>query len=386
MERSIFHLRLRNFEIQAERLADRQLRTRAIAIISSGNQNGTVIRLSEEAESEGLMVGMKVSVVRKMSHSVQLLNYNHRLYQGMNQQIYGTVTNFSPVVEPSKYGQFYLDMTGMNLLYKSNIQAGNTMLRDIQNKVELAGAVGISSNKLVSSTSTLTVPEPLYEIESGGEPGFMAPLTSGFLPVAKEKQVAKILSFLLLKKVKDIQGVLADPMPAAVLFGQFHRAMELQAYGKDYSEVSPPQKKPHILKHKVLTSTTNDIDILEAAVQNLVVQLGYDLREQKKLPKSLTLEINYSDGFTNSSKGRPDSNDDQSLMETCRTLFDRANNRRNRIRSILLDATDLKPFSRQLDLFDSSPLKIRNLSSAVDSVRLRFGESSIHSAAALLAG
>ena len=51
MERSVFHIRLQNFEVQAERILDASLRTRPIAVISSHHQNGTIIALSAEAEA-----------------------------------------------------------------------------------------------------------------------------------------------------------------------------------------------------------------------------------------------------------------------------------------------------------------------------------------------
>ena len=364
---------------------DRQLNTRPVAIISSGHQNGTVVQLSAEAQSEGLTVGMKVSTARKMTHSVQLLNYNNRLYNAINSDIFKTVSSFSPLVEPSDYGQYYLDMTGMNMLYKSNKHAGNIILDKIHTKIDMASTVGISSNKLVSRISTLTVPEMLHEIQSGNEPCFMAPLSPGLLPVAKEKPVAKIITFLLLKQVKDIQGILTDPEPAAVLFGKFRGALEIQAYGKDPSAVSLPQRKPHILKHKILKSATNNIGVLEAVVQNLSAQLGYDLRLRKELPYSLTLEIHYADGIIGLGKGQPACHDDKSLTEMCLALFHKANQRRNRIRSILLDATGLMPATRQLDLFQSQKKKERNLLHAVDAVRQRFGVLSIKPASALLA-
>jgi len=61
----IYHIRLSDFELNAERLLDPGLRTRAIAIISSHHPNGTIISLSDEAIRDGLYAGMKVSLARK---------------------------------------------------------------------------------------------------------------------------------------------------------------------------------------------------------------------------------------------------------------------------------------------------------------------------------
>ena len=81
IERDVFHIRLKNIELQAERLIDPYLKTRPIAIISSSHQNGSILCLSDEAKEEGLVEGMKVSLVRKMNHRVQLLPYNDSLYE-----------------------------------------------------------------------------------------------------------------------------------------------------------------------------------------------------------------------------------------------------------------------------------------------------------------
>ena len=82
--RDVFHIRLKEMELQAERIMDPSLKTRPIAIISSSNPNGTVVSLSSEAIEEGVTCGMRASIVRKMNHHVQLLPYNESLYNRLN--------------------------------------------------------------------------------------------------------------------------------------------------------------------------------------------------------------------------------------------------------------------------------------------------------------
>jgi nucleotidyltransferase/DNA polymerase involved in DNA repair len=384
MERSIFHIRLKNFEIQAERLVDKQLSTKPVAIISSSSHNGTVVQLSEEAREEGIKEGMKVSLVRKMTHSVKLLNYNDRLYNTINTDVFKTVCSFSPLVEPSCYGQYYVDMSGMHAIYKSNRQAGSIMLKTLTQKADIAGLLGIGSNKLVSRICTLTVPEPVHEVHYGSEARFVAPLSTRVLPAAREKEVARIVDFLMLRQVYEIQGIMEQRQPALVLFGAFHHTLEMQANGQDHSVVCPPLGKPHILKQKILNSSTNDADVLAAAVQCLAAELGFDLRMANKLAQNLLLEVHYEDGFTGSATGRPLSNDEPQLNGLCVMLLQKANYRRNRIRSVLLDATDLRPANRQLNLFAEGENKNLKISVALDTIRKRFGAMSIQPAAALM--
>ena len=178
-------------------MLDAALRSRAVAIISAHNANGTIIALSPEAGQEGLCKGMKVSLARKMSRSTRLLPYNHSLYSRMHNYLYRTVATFSPVVEPAIYGQFYMDMTGMNGIYKNDLRAGDLISKRIDEAVHLDNHIGISVNKLVSRISTSVVPDRIYKIDSGEESRFLAPLHSRLLPTSAQPSVELIIIQLL---------------------------------------------------------------------------------------------------------------------------------------------------------------------------------------------
>ena len=78
--RDVFHIRLKDLELQAERIIDSSIKNRPVAILSSHSPNGTIISLSPEAEEEGLLKGMNLSTIRKVNHGVRLLPYNKSLY------------------------------------------------------------------------------------------------------------------------------------------------------------------------------------------------------------------------------------------------------------------------------------------------------------------
>ena len=81
MASDVFYLNLESLELQAERVIDTSLKNRPIAIISSSGSTGTIVVLSSEAKQEGLYKGMKVSLAKRKNTRVQLLPYNHSLYQ-----------------------------------------------------------------------------------------------------------------------------------------------------------------------------------------------------------------------------------------------------------------------------------------------------------------
>ncbi len=374
---SIYHIRLKGFELQAERVLDSSLRTRPVAIISSNRQDGTVVALSGEAAQEGLFRGMPVSMVRRMSTATQLLPYNSTLYARLNGYVYKTISAFTPIVEPAAYGQYYLDMSGMGKIYKSPRQTGINITSRVQDSTSLAGVVGISPNKLVSSISTAVVPEPIHQVINGDESRFLAPLPVPVLPASSERPVQKMLNFLFLEQVRQIQAVTERPAEAATLFGGYALRLTREANGQDNSIVQPPSLKEHIVEQTVLPSDTNDETLLHGVLRNLSEQVAFKLRRRGQVAQRVAVEIHYTDGLKNNRVSRLDANDDKTVIAVCRRLFDQANYRRNRIRTVMIDATDLRYRANQLDLFAGGTPKDDKLSGALDKVRKKYGFDSV---------
>jgi len=381
--RSVFHIRMEDFELQTERIFDASLRTRPIAIISSHHQNGTIVSLSSEAREEGLCRGMKVSLTRRMNHSALLLPYNHSLYARLNNYLYTTVSTFTPIVEPAGLGKFYTDMTGVNHLYKSPEKAGSVIAQSIQEKSSLSCTIGISSNKLVSHISTTVMPKKIHQIYRGEEEEFLSPLSSFVLPTTFKPSVKKIIRFLYLNQVFHIQQVIDHVETSKVLFGINHRKLAQESRGQDTSVVCPPKQQGHLLEQAVLSIDTNDELLLRGTVKHLAEQIAYQLRQRRQIARKVTVEIHYTDGFRNARSGKFQTNDDFSVYQVCLNLFEQCNHRRNRIRSILIDTTHFIPFNLQLDIFITSNTKNQILSCALDRIRTKYGFSSIQPAIAI---
>ena len=331
---SIFHIRLKDFELQAERLMDAALRTRPVAIISSQQQDGTIISVSPETKEEGLYGGMKLSLVRKMSHSALLMPYNRSLYTRLNSYIYKTVSTFTPVAEPANFGQFYLDMTGMKHLYPSYQQAGLSVSNVIADKTSLDSTVGISINKLVSRISTAVVPETIHEVTIGEEPRFLSPLESPILPSVHLPQVKKMVQFLYLNQINDIQKIVYNIQEGSIIFGKNFKQVARETQGKDTSAVRPPTLKNHIIEQVVIPKDTNDQFILRSIVKTMAEQIAFQLRKRQQISKNVKLEIHYTDGLRKARRGVFAANDDNSVAQICLRLFDLANYRRNRVRTL----------------------------------------------------
>ncbi len=383
MSTVVYHIRMKDFELQAERTLDPALRTRPVAIISSHRQDGTVMALSAEAQVEGLFRGMKVSLARKMSHSARLLPYNHALYARLNRYIYSTVKTFTPTVEPSGYGKFYLDMTGTERLYGDHRQAGFRLSQLIREKVSLSSLVGISPNKLVSRISTAVVPDRIHRVDAGEEKHFLSPLKIPVIPVVHIPEVWRIIHFLLLDRVRELQRLASFPEEARLLFGNRALQLKREVQGQDFSVVTPPQFKSHILEQIVLPEDSNHEQVLRGVVKTLAEQVAFKLRCRHQIANRVRLEIHYTDGFQYSARGPVFANDDTHVTETAWRLFTEANRRRNRIRTVLMDVFDFHPAPRQMELFPLPEVKNKALSRALDTVRRKYGFDGIRRAVAM---
>jgi DNA polymerase-4 len=383
MHRSVFHIRLKNFELQAERIMDATLRTRPVAVLSSQQQNGTIIALSKEAREEGLSRGMRLSQARKMSHSALLLPYNQSLYTRLNHYLYTAISRFTPIVEPAGFGHFFLDMSGMGRIYPDFKQAGSALIRIISDRTSMESLIGISTNKLVSSISTSVIPETIYQVFFGDEPHFLSPLHSPVLPIVQFPSVKKLVRFLFLNHIGDIQKVTEQPVDARALFGEHAWRLSREARGEDTAAVRPPTLRDHLVEQIILPEDTNDEDTLRAIVRSLAEQVAFQLRKRRQLARHVKLEIHYTDGMKNARTGTLSGNTDATVVRVCQQLFSLANYRRNRIRTVVLDVTHFTPWAPQTNLFPTAEMKRSALSQALDRIRLKHGFQSIHSAAAL---
>ena len=378
--KDVFYIRLKGMEIQAERIMDPRLKTRSVAIISSSDSNGSIISLSPEAKEEGLSMGMKVSSIKKMKFCVQLLPYNASLYSRINKYLYETISHFTPTIEPINYKGFYLDMKGIQSIRGDAKNNALNIMTCIYQKTSMKSIVGISSNKLVSHIVSSVFIDKIYKVEKGQEAKFLSSLNPFVLPLAKHNSIKRIIQFLWINKIKNLQLIAFKKEVFQTLFGAYSSQLLRQSYGQDSSVVRPIHLSDHILEQTILSEDTNDEYILHAVVKNLSQQLAFKLRRRKQIANKIKLEIHYSDGYQSIKMDKITSIDDTSVAYTCIGMIKKANFRRNRIRSILLDASDFKPYLEQVNFFINQDMINMKVSRVVEKIRNKYGFDSLQTA------
>ena len=182
----------------------------------------------------------------------------------------------------------------------------------------------------------------------------------------------------MLKSISQLQDILKIPQLAPILFGRYYSQLNMQAFGKDISLVHPLLEKIKITVQKVLSQDTNDYHILQSIIRELSGHIGFKMRSSHRLAKYIYIEIHYTDGFLNKKRSKLNSNDDHAIINICISLLKKVFTRRNRVRSLIVTATELFPASRQLYLFNKQEIKQTNISFALDKLYSKYGENSIH--------
>ena len=65
------------------------------------------------------------------------------------------------------------------------------------------------------------------------------------------------------------------------------------------------------------------------------------------------------------------------MFNKCTELFKKANKRRNRVRSILVSASDFQSYAQQESLFDGGEVSTAKISKVINKIRLKHGINSI---------
>ena len=231
----------------------------------------------------------------------------------------------------------------------------------------------------MSRISTSVVPDRIHRVVAGDESRFLSPLHSPVIPTVHQPPVWKLVKFLILNQVRQIQSIVDVPDNARRLFGMYALPLSREVRGQDLSMVRPPILKNHIVEQTVLREDTNDRIKLWVEIKQLSEQVAFKLRQRSQAAQKVRLEIHYTDGFKYEAKGQFLKHDNAAVMAETWRLFEKANTRRNRIRAIILDVSGVVHTVRQMELFKKDTEQDR-LSSALDILRRKFDFSSIQSA------
>lgn len=393
MERTILHLAIDSFPIQAERLRCPKLEKRPIALVPAGSQRPRVVLTSREAREAGITAGTPLVHARRLCGDLIALPLDRDFYGGIGESIFRRLAPFAPIVEPGgtaglgvASGRFFLDLTGVARTHPETRDRAVRAGRDVEASFRLHPTLGVAANKLVSRVAAqVAAPDgDLLEVSTGSEAFFLAPLSVSVLPAARGTAVAERLDLLNVRSVREVQALSLAHLTGA--FGAEGALLWSQARGVDPTPVRAPEARPRVMVDETLGQETNDSRALEAHVARLACELGAGLRARREGVLRLALGVEYADGH----EGHARRTFPEPLRSTAAialaasALLVRAVTRRVRVRRLRLSAWGATAAAEQLTLWSSDPKT--SLTSAIDRARARFGAGALVPATWMLHG
>ena len=376
MDRNIVHVEVAEFPISLERLVNPRLRARPMAIAPNATGRAQVCVTSKEARKAGVRRGMRVDQARRLCRDLVIVPPNPRLYSDATQEMARTLSRFSPVVEPERYGHAYLDVSGMARLFGGFKDMAYRAQKEVGQRLRVTPSVGLGENKLVSRVAAQVVePDGFFWVTPGEERGFLAPLAVGYLPVVRRLERERLWE-LNLTQIAQVQVI--SPELLLLPFGRYGLLLHQQSQGIDPRPVRPPERELEIFDVELFFEDTNDLELLDAALQRLTERCCARMRKRRLAARKVQLTIVYSD--YREAKGqksfRGGVNQAHEASPVLKTLLHNLVVRRTRVRRLELVWQRLVPSSRQLSLFDS-PVEPRShrVEQAVSRIRDRFGDS-----------
>ncbi len=377
MERTIVHLDLDSFFVSVERLQNPGLIGKP-TIIGALSGRGVVASCSYEARRYGVRSAMPMKLARMLCREAVVIRGDMERYSRYSDLVTSVIAEKAPLYEKSSIDEHYLDISGMDK-YFGCLKWTRELRRSITVNTGLPVSFGLSVNKTVAKIATGEAkPEGGLEVGARQVRPFLYPLPVGRIPMVGDKT-----SNLLLSMGIETIGLLSEIPVRAMekILGKNGIELWKKANGIDPAPVEPYVAQKSIGRERTFDSDTTDLDFIHKVIAGMVGELGYELRQGRKLASCVTVKIRYSNFDTHTRQKRvPYTSLDCDILSVARELFAGVHSRRMLIRLVGVRLSHLTGGVFQPGLFDDSA-KMARLYAACDRINSRFGRKSVRLAA-----
>lgn len=142
-----------SFFVSCEQAVNPELKGKPVCVMSGRGQ--CVISRSKEAKRLGVRMGMPYFQIEGQMKKAIYINANHDLYHEISKKVMAVLKEFSPKVEIYSIDEAFVDLTGLERLYKKNYLEIAQMIRDeVKDKVDIPVSIGLSSSKSLAKLAS----------------------------------------------------------------------------------------------------------------------------------------------------------------------------------------------------------------------------------------
>lgn len=380
MVRSIAHLDIPSFYATLEEVRRPEWKKQPLAL-AANNSRAVIQSVNSIARGEGVAEGMPLAQARRICRRLVNTPPDLSFYKRQHRLILENLAYFSPLVEGTLCGHYFVDLSGTQRLWGPVPDTACRLEQRLAVATGLHARLGLGANKLISQVAAhCTPPGDLICVFPGGERSFFATLPVALLPGVGPKTAARLADF----NIEQIGQLAALPVGSLyTVFGRAAARLVRLARGDDSTPVVPFQRTHRLGVTHTLERDEIDRERLAAALFRQVEETGWLLRQHNRYPGTFHLEVGYADGATNRGQGfLPPivTHLDYRLFRVILPTFKQLIQRRVAVRRITLELTEFSMPFRQMSLFpwEEAPLQdAQKLQKALDDIRRRFGRQVI---------
>lgn len=284
-----------SFFVSCEQSVNPELKGKPVCVMSGRGQ--CVISRSKEAKKLGIRMGMPYFQIEGQMKKAVFINANHDLYSEISKKVMEVLKNFSPLVEIYSIDEAFIDLTGLERLYKKNYLEIAQMIREeILEKVDIPVSIGVSSSKSLAKLAS--------DKAKKHEEGVFLVGARKIIPLLQKTSIDEIwgigknLSLLLRKNgiLTAYELVSQDDLWLDKQIGIRGLEMKHELLGEMVSPVSNEEKLPKsIQKTSALAKFTSDKDYIKNSLNYHIHRACVKLRKINAKCKGVSIFLRTKD-------------------------------------------------------------------------------------------
>ena len=383
-ERIVLHVDMDAFYASIEQVDNPELAGLPVLVGGTGPR-GVVAAASYEARKFGVHSAMPMSQALTRCPHAECVQPRFDRYKEISREIFAIFRRFTPLVEGLSLDEAFLDVSDSRTLFGDGRAIAREIKRLIKSETRLTASVGMAPNKLVAKiASDLDKPDGCRVVSPDEVDRVLDPL-----PVRKLAGIGPKTALRLTEAGIHTLGELrvAPERLLEPVFGRYTSRMRDRAAGIDSRPVVPYRMEKSISAEETFEKDIADIAMLKSFVAQLSDRTATRLRAKELMAGKVWVKIRRADfrTVTRQCSMRPPGDETRNIQRlACKLLGDWLDEHPGAaLRLIGVGVSDISP-AQQLTLFGEEPRESAGaVDDAVDRIRQRFGDESLHRGGAL---
>lgn len=386
MDRVILHCDMNGFFASVELLSHPELANVPMAVCGNPeNRHGIILAKNELAKKAGVVTAQTLWQARKKCPDLQVVPPHHDKYKHYSRLINEIYGRFTDMVEPFSIDESWLDVTASRRLFGDGKYIADIIRKTVREELGLTLSAGVSFNKIFAKMgSEYKKPDATTVISRDNYKKILWPMPVSemfFVGVATAQKLNKA-GIMTIGQLAQTERALLENM-----LGKHGSQLYDYANGLDDSPVCRQCEKQKIksvgngITFKRNLTGTEDI---KTAAMNLADTVAARLRHYEMKAHGIKVDIKDTELKTISRQKQltVPTNLAYEISEAAVEIIISSWNIRKPIRMLTITGINLcdEDTEEQISLFGADTVsreKTENLERAMDSIRARYGQSSI---------